>query len=99
MCGIDIQVVNVVINFDFLKNVEIYFYCIGCLGCYGYFGLVINLINWDDRFNFYNIECDLGIEIQFIFVIIDKSFYVYENFELIFWFIFNFRFVGNQQQG
>lgn len=77
--GIDIQAVNVVINFDFPKNAETYLHRIGRSGRYGHLGLAINLISWDDRFNLYNIEQDLGIEIQPIPQNIDKSLYVYEN--------------------
>lgn len=77
--GIDIQAVNVVINFDFPKNAETYLHRIGRSGRYGHLGLAINLISWDDRFNLYNIEQDLGIEIQPIPQTIDKSLYVYEN--------------------
>ncbi|KAL8366981.1 hypothetical protein RB599_011069 [Gaeumannomyces hyphopodioides] len=81
--GIDIQAVNVVINFDFPKNAETYLHRIGRSGRYGHLGLAINLINWDDRFNLYNIERDLGTEIQPIPSTIDKSLYVYENPETI----------------
>ncbi|KAL6914409.1 hypothetical protein ACHAPO_005757 [Fusarium lateritium] len=81
--GIDIQAVNVVINFDFPKNAETYLHRIGRSGRYGHLGLAINLINWDDRFNLYNIERDLGTEIQPIPASIDKSLYVYENPESI----------------
>lgn len=81
--GIDIQAVNVVINFDFPKNAETYLHRIGRSGRYGHLGLAINLISWDDRFNLYNIEQDLGIEIQPIPASIDKSLYVYENPESI----------------
>lgn len=77
--GIDIQAVNVVINFDFPKNAETYLHRIGRSGRYGHLGLAINLINWEDRYNLYNIEQDLGIEIQAIPQHIDKSLYVYEN--------------------
>ncbi|KAH7028853.1 P-loop containing nucleoside triphosphate hydrolase protein [Microdochium trichocladiopsis] len=81
--GIDIQAVNVVINFDFPKNAETYLHRIGRSGRYGHLGLAINLINWEDRFNLYNIEKDLGTEIQPIPANIDKSLYVYENPENI----------------
>ncbi len=81
--GIDIQAVNVVINFDFPKNAETYLHRIGRSGRYGHLGLAINLINWEDRFNLYNIERDLGTEIQPIPQTIDKSLYVYENPETI----------------
>lgn len=81
--GIDIQAVNVVINFDFPKNAETYLHRIGRSGRFGHLGLAINLINWDDRFNLYNIERDLGTEIQPIPSTIDKSLYVYESPENI----------------
>lgn len=47
--GIDIQAVNVVINFDFPKNSETYLHRIGRSGRFGHLGLAINLINWEDR--------------------------------------------------
>ncbi|CAG8980171.1 hypothetical protein HYALB_00007411 [Hymenoscyphus albidus] len=81
--GIDIQAVNVVINFDFPKNAETYLHRIGRSGRFGHLGLAINLINWDDRFNLYNIERDLGTEIQAIPATIDKNLYVYDTPENI----------------
>jgi len=81
--GIDIQAVNVVINFDFPKNAETYLHRIGRSGRFGHLGLAINLINWDDRFNLYKIEQELGTEIQPIPPSIDKSLYVYDNPENI----------------
>jgi ATP-dependent RNA helicase DDX6/DHH1 len=96
--GIDIQAVNVVINFDFPKNAETYLHRIGRSGRYGHLGLAINLINWDDRFNLYNIERDLGTEIQPIPPTIDKSLYVYENPETIPRPISNFKPAAPQHQ-
>ncbi|KAF8866132.1 DEAD-domain-containing protein [Acephala macrosclerotiorum] len=81
--GIDIQAVNVVINFDFPKNAETYLHRIGRSGRFGHLGLAINLINWDDRFNLYNIERDLGTEILPIPATIDKNLYVYDTPENI----------------
>ncbi|KAE8450004.1 DExD/H-box ATP-dependent RNA helicase dhh1 [Mollisiaceae sp. DMI_Dod_QoI] len=81
--GIDIQAVNVVINFDFPKNAETYLHRIGRSGRFGHLGLAINLINWDDRFNLYNIERDLGTEILPIPQTIDKNLYVYDAPESI----------------
>ncbi|KAI9654473.1 MAG: putative ATP-dependent RNA helicase ddx6 [Trizodia sp. TS-e1964] len=81
--GIDIQAVNVVINFDFPKNAETYLHRIGRSGRFGHLGLAINLINWDDRFNLYKIEQELGTEIQPIPQQIDKKLYVYDNPESI----------------
>jgi len=81
--GIDIQAVNVVINFDFPKNAETYLHRIGRSGRFGHLGLAINLINWDDRFNLYRIEQELGTEIQPIPGTIDKKLYVYDTPENI----------------
>ena len=58
--GIDIQSVNVVINFDFPKTAETYLHRIGRSGRFGHLGLAINLITFDDRFNLYRIEQELG---------------------------------------
>ena len=77
--GIDIQAVNVVINFDFPKNAETYLHRIGRSGRFGHLGLAINLINWEDRFNLYKIEQELGTEIQPIPQAIDKKLYVYDS--------------------
>ncbi|KAJ3192537.1 DExD/H-box ATP-dependent RNA helicase dhh1 [Irineochytrium annulatum] len=74
--GIDIQAVNVVINFDFPKNAETYLHRIGRSGRFGHLGLAINLITYDDRYNFYRIEQELGTEIAPIPPVIDKSLYV-----------------------
>jgi ATP-dependent RNA helicase DDX6/DHH1 len=74
--GIDIQAVNVVINFDFPKNAETYLHRIGRSGRFGHLGLAINLITYEDRFNLYKIEQELGTEIKPIPPVIDKSLYV-----------------------
>lgn len=74
--GIDIQAVNVVINFDFPKNAETYLHRIGRSGRFGHFGLAINLITYDDRFNLYRIEQELGTEIAPIPPTIDPALYV-----------------------
>jgi ATP-dependent RNA helicase DDX6/DHH1 len=74
--GIDIQAVNVVINFDFPKNSETYLHRIGRSGRYGHLGLAINLITYEDRFNLYKIEQELGTEIKPIPPVIDKNLYV-----------------------
>ncbi|KAK3671376.1 DExD/H-box ATP-dependent RNA helicase dhh1 [Recurvomyces mirabilis] len=76
--GIDIQAVNVVINFDFPKNAETYLHRIGRSGRFGHLGLAINLISWEDRFNLYRIEQELGTQIEAIPAAIDKSLYVYD---------------------
>jgi ATP-dependent RNA helicase DDX6/DHH1 len=74
--GIDIQAVNVVINFDFPKNAETYLHRIGRSGRFGHYGLAINLINWNDRYSLYQIEQELGTEIKPIPPVIDESLYV-----------------------
>jgi len=48
--GIDIQAVNVVINFDFPKMAETYLHRIGRSGRFGHLGIAINLITYEDRF-------------------------------------------------
>eukprot|EP01134_Creolimax_fragrantissima_P000123 CFRG0123T1 len=74
--GIDIQAVNVVINFDFPKNAETYLHRIGRSGRFGHLGLAINLITYEDRFNLYRIEKELGTEIAAIPSQIDPNLYV-----------------------
>lgn len=76
--GIDIQAVNVVINFDFPKMAETYLHRIGRSGRFGHLGIAINLITYDDRFSLHKIEQELGTEIKPIPKEIDKSLYVAE---------------------
>jgi ATP-dependent RNA helicase DDX6/DHH1 len=73
--GIDIQSVNVVINFDFPKTSETYLHRIGRAGRFGHLGLAINLITFDDRFNLYRIESELATEIKPIPPTIDRELY------------------------
>ncbi|KAJ8449276.1 hypothetical protein Cgig2_002408 [Carnegiea gigantea] len=73
--GIDIQAVNVVINFDFPKNSETYLHRVGRSGRYGHLGLAVNLITYEDRFNLYKIEQELGTEIKQIPPQIDETIY------------------------
>lgn len=70
-----------VINFDFPKNAETYLHRIGRSGRFGHLGLAINLITYEDRFNLYRIEQELGTEIQPIPPVIDKSLYVAPGLE------------------
>lgn len=76
--GIDIQAVNVVINFDFPKSSETYLHRIGRSGRYGHLGLAINLITHDDRYNLVTIEKELHTEIKPVPKTIDKRLYVAE---------------------
>lgn len=62
--GIDIESVNVVINFDFPKNSETYLHRIGRSGRFGHLGLGINLVTYEDRLNLYRIEQELGADIK-----------------------------------
>lgn len=73
--GIDIQAVNVVINFDFPKNSETYLHRVGRSGRFGHLGLAVNLITYDDRFNLFRIEQELGTEIKPIPPVIEKGLY------------------------
>jgi len=76
--GIDIQAVNVVINFDFPKMSETYLHRIGRSGRFGHLGIAINLITYDDRFALHKIESELGTEIKPIPKVIDPHLYVAE---------------------
>ncbi|KAG9147449.1 hypothetical protein Leryth_024932 [Lithospermum erythrorhizon] len=73
--GIDIQAVNVVINFDFPKKSETYLHRVGRSGRFGHLGLAVNLITYEDRFNLYKIEQELGTEIKQIPPQIDQAIY------------------------
>ncbi|KAK6117084.1 hypothetical protein DH2020_049129 [Rehmannia glutinosa] len=75
--GIDIQAVNVVINFDFPKNSETYLHRVGRSGRFGHLGLAVNLITYEDRFNLYRIEQELGTEIKQIPPQIDQAIYCF----------------------
>ncbi|KAJ6649803.1 ATP-dependent RNA helicase me31b [Pseudolycoriella hygida] len=74
--GIDVQAVNVVINFDFPKMAETYLHRIGRSGRFGHLGIAINLITYEDRFDLHRIEKELGTEIKPIPKNIDPSLYV-----------------------
>lgn len=77
--GIDIQAVNVVINFDFPKHAETYLHRIGRSGRFGHLGVAINFVTWEDRFLLYKIEQELGCDIDSIPQTIGKSLYVHES--------------------
>jgi len=74
--GIDIQAVNVVINFDFPKMAETYLHRIGRSGRFGHLGIAINLITYDDRHQLHRIESELSTAIAPIPKVIDPSLYV-----------------------
>ncbi|EKG03862.1 ATP-dependent DEAD/H RNA helicase, putative [Trypanosoma cruzi] len=73
--GIDIQAVNVVINFDFPKYAETYLHRIGRSGRFGHLGLAINFVTYDDRYNVYRIEKELDTVINAIPGEIDPELY------------------------
>jgi len=73
--GIDIQSVNVVINFDFPKTAETYLHRAGRSGRFGHLGLAINLITQDDRDALFSIERELGTHIDPIPSAIDEALY------------------------
>ncbi|KAG5492461.1 hypothetical protein JKF63_01039 [Porcisia hertigi] len=73
--GIDIQAVNVVINFDFPKYAETYLHRIGRSGRFGHLGVAINFVTYDDRYNVYRIEQELDTEIKPIPADIDPELY------------------------
>lgn len=81
--GIDIQAVNIVINFDFPKTAETYLHRIGRSGRYGHLGLAIDFITWNDRENLFRVEKELGIEIPKIPTDIDESLYVAQNVKTV----------------
>ena len=74
--GIDIQAVNVVINFDFPAMAEAYLHRIGRSGRFGHLGIAVNLITTENRHDLYRIEKELGTTIQPIPGEIDPSLYV-----------------------
>ncbi|KAI6652327.1 ATP-dependent RNA helicase DDX6-like [Oopsacas minuta] len=76
--GIDVQSVNVVINFDFPSVAETYLHRIGRTGRYGHLGLAINLITDKDTDNLFKVEAELGTRILAIPGEIDKRIYVSE---------------------
>ena len=100
--GIDIQAVNVVINFDFPKMAETYLHRIGRSGRFGHLGIAINLITYDDRFALHRIEQELGTEIKpipkvnlyvvfFSHLHIREMTFVYKDLQMLieafFWFV------------
>jgi len=76
--GIDIQAVNVVINFDFPKMSETYLHRIGRSGRFGHLGIAINLLTFEDRYSLNKIEKELCTEISPIPKDVDKELYVAE---------------------
>ncbi|KAF8358772.1 cgh-1 [Pristionchus pacificus] len=80
--GIDIQAVNVVINFDFPRNAETYLHRIGRSGRFGHLGIAINLITYEDRHTLRRIENELRTHIEPIPKAVDPKLYV-ADFQLV----------------
>ncbi|XP_065833759.1 probable ATP-dependent RNA helicase ddx6 [Oscarella lobularis] len=74
--GIDIQAVNVVINFDFPRNAETYLHRVGRSGRYGHLGLAISLVTEKDKELLCQIERELGTMIRPVPKVVDKKLYV-----------------------
>ncbi|KAI6185708.1 Helicase protein [Aphelenchoides besseyi] len=74
--GIDIQAVNVVINFDFPHNSETYLHRIGRSGRFGHFGIAVNFITYTDRHDLLRIEHELQTTIDPLPKDVDPNLYV-----------------------
>jgi ATP-dependent RNA helicase DDX6/DHH1 len=61
--GIDIQAVNLVVNFDLPKSSETYLHRIGRSGRFGNKGIAVSLVTEEDKIDLYRIERELGTEI------------------------------------
>lgn len=73
--GIDIQTVNVVINFDFPEYAETYLHRIGRSGRFGHLGIAINFVTDNDKQNLFQIEEELDTQIKSLPKEIDKNLY------------------------
>ncbi|KAL8495307.1 hypothetical protein ACS0TY_019456 [Phlomoides rotata] len=78
--GIDIQAVNVVINFDFPKNSETYLHRVGRSGRFGHLGLAVNLITYEDRFNLYVIDLDFIVLVYCVMLSLIFHFHLLSSF-------------------
>lgn len=58
--GIDIDAVNVVINFDLPSKTDTYLHRIGRTGRFGHLGLAINFITDEDKETLFKIEGELN---------------------------------------
>lgn len=73
--GIDIQSVNVVINFDFPQSAETYLHRVGRAGRFGHLGIAINLITEADKADMFRIETELDCTIDPIPKDVDEALY------------------------
>ncbi|CAJ0599460.1 unnamed protein product [Cylicocyclus nassatus] len=81
--GIDIQAVNVVINFDFPRNAETYLHRIGRSGRFGHLGVAINLITYEDRHTLRRIEQELRTQIEPIPKAVDPKLYRKHHYSIV----------------
>ena len=73
--GVDVQSVNVVINFDLPQSSETYLHRIGRSGRYGHLGLAVNFITEKDKETFFTIEQELETEVQPFPKEVDRNLY------------------------
>lgn len=73
--GVDVQSVNVVINFDLPQSSETYLHRIGRSGRFGHLGLAVNFITEKDKETFYMIEQELETEVQPFPKEVDRNLY------------------------
>jgi len=77
--GIDVQTVNVVINFDFPRMAETYLHRIGRSGRFGHLGIAISLVTDEDKESLTRIEYELATEIHAMPQAVDHRLYVREQ--------------------
>ena len=73
--GVDVQSVNVVINFDFPRSSETYLHRIGRSGRFGHLGLAVNFITESDKETFFTVEQELDTEIKPFPSEVDRNLY------------------------
>ena len=73
--GVDVQKVNVVINFDFPKTTETYLHRIGRAGRFGHLGLAMSLVSDNDKQDMFTVEEELQIKIEPIPAVVDRNLY------------------------
>ena len=73
--GVDVQSVNVVINFDLPSSSETYLHRIGRSGRFGHLGLAVDFITEKDKETFFTIEQELETEVQPFPKEVDRNLY------------------------
>jgi len=77
--GIDVQTVNVVVNFDFPRMAETYLHRIGRSGRFGHLGIAISLVTDEDKDSINRIEYELATDIHPLPEVVDPRLYVRES--------------------